>query len=674
MADRASGVVKRLESEVTCPLCLDIFTEPKRLPCDHVYCRECLRGLALRSTTGSISCPECRTDIPVPNFDVTVFTTPHQVNRLIEMYQNNLSLAETSTPQVATCGVHNSQPLDLYCETCETLVCRDCIILTCAKKNHVHGFVDEMVKKYQTDLQRQMEPVKHLRQQISTALDNIVAADRELERRKEEKLRDIQSTFDAFSEIIERERRYLTESVESSSQKQEDLNSAKRNEISEALKKLNDLIQYTEIASLQESKFDFLQGIGNRKQSIDIVHECSRSLTLQPATAPEVEVELLDPMDIKKLFGEKNLVYRKGDVVRGRIQTSLELTNIPALAISEIFLYLHPHGVWNPFSKTNVVAELCCCHRDSVQVAHVKKVATDKYSLSFSLETRGHHELHIKCNDTHICGSPIPVYITIHPDQIMAAGKPEVTPLHKVAGIKCHWKQLILSQIEKGILLLDSSSKSIVRTIPLPGVFEVLFDGTHIYATDSEQHRLVKMDMNGIIIKATGRKGNRPGEFNFPNGIRLSKDSEIFVCDSRNHRIQVFDTDLNLIRVIGRRGSGNGCFEHPDDLTFDERDNLYVADERNHRIQVLTPQGEHILNIGKCGKGLGEIEHPISVAIHKNLVYVTDCNNKRISVFKTTGEFVATFGEELLTDPECIAIDENGYIHVTDGRSRLITF
>ena len=108
----------------------------------------------------------------------------------------------------------------------------------------------------------------------------------------------------------------------------------------------------------------------------------------------------------------------------------------------------------------------------------------------------------------------------------------------------------------------------------------------------------------------------------------------MYVCDTSNHRIQVFDTDLNLIRVIGRKGSGNGCFDSPDDLAFDHCGNLYVADEINRRIQVLTPQGEHIRNIGKCGKGLGEIEKPISVAIHKNLVYITDCHNKRISVFK----------------------------------------
>lgn len=99
------------------------------------------------------------------------------------MYQNNLALAETETAvsQLTTCGVHNSQPLVLYCETCEALVCRDCVITTCAKKNHVHGFVDEMVKKYRTDLHREIEPVKHLQQQMSTALDNIAAAEKETE-------------------------------------------------------------------------------------------------------------------------------------------------------------------------------------------------------------------------------------------------------------------------------------------------------------------------------------------------------------------------------------------------------------------------------------------------------------------------------------------------------------
>ena len=61
----------------------------------------------------------------------------------------------------------------------------------------------------------------------------------------------------------------------------------------------------------------------------------------------------------------------------------------------------------------------------------------------------------------------------------------------------------------------------------------------------------------------------------------------------------------------------------------------------------------------------------VSAAI--NMIYITDMY-ERISVFKLTGEFVTTFGEKILTHPECIAIDDNGYIHVSDSRSRIVTF
>ena len=55
-------------------------------------------------------------------------------------------------------------------------------------------------------------------------------------------------------------------------------------------------------------------------------------------------------------------------------------------------------------------------------------------------------------------------------------------------------------------------------------------------------------------------------------------------------------------------------------------------------------------------------------------MYVTDIDNKHISVFKTTGEFVTTFGEEKLVFPECIAIDDDGFIYVTDSRSNVKKF
>ena len=272
MAEGKSGVLRRLESEVTCPLCLDIFTDPKRLPCDHVYCKECLRGLGLQSVTGkSISCPECRRDIPIPNNDVTNFPTPHQVNRLIEMHLKSAKTeAETPQPAAATCKLHKCQSLDLYCETCESLVCGHCIVNTCGKKKHDYGFIDEMVKKHQADLHRELEPVRKLHLQMSSALDTISSMEVELQSTKRENLQQIESTFDALVEILERERKYFKESVEKTFQVKENFNSTKKNKVSKTLENITSLIHYIEVASPQRSKQEFLADIDLTRQRIKI--------------------------------------------------------------------------------------------------------------------------------------------------------------------------------------------------------------------------------------------------------------------------------------------------------------------------------------------------------------------------------------------------------------------
>ena len=661
MAEGQSGVLRRLESEVTCPLCLDIFTDPKRLPCDHVYCKECLRGLELRSVTGSISCPECRSDVPIPNNDVANFPTPHQVNRLIEMHLKSVKTA-TPQPAAATCKLHNSQSLDLYCETCKSLVCGHCIAKTCAKKNHEYGFVNEMVEKYQTDLNRELEPVKRLHLQISSALDTISAMEVELQSKREEKLQKIESTFDALAEILERERKQVKESVENIFQVKESFNATKKKEVSKTLENITFLIHYIEVASPQRSKPEFLADIDHTRQRIKDLDTCSRSLQLEPTQSPEMEVELLDPAELEDLCKTRNFTY----TLNGRVERLFDLTNIPVERTTEIPLNLRTQNL-DIFGKDTVQSELLC-HNNSTQTVCVKRVSADKYTLSVTPKLRGRHELVIKYINKHICGSPLPVYVTMEPHLVVANKTPQVVEFPQVGGIKCHRGKLFVNKLKENISVLDSWTKFTEKIIPVPGVSEVDTDGCHIYASDMVKNRIVKMDLNGTVIKSTGRKGYHPGEFNFPNGIRLSKDDKLYVCDSRNNRIQVFNKDLSFERLIGEN------YRCPDDLDFDEAGNLYIVDQLQHCIQVLTPQGQRIRNIGGYGSGQGKLDNPTSATIHRNMIYVTDVFNKRISVFKLTGEFVTTFGKGFLTRPICIAIDDNGYIHVSDNRSRLVTF
>ena len=135
----AEGRVKQvLEKEITCALCLDIFKEPNKLPCDLVYCKDCLRGLAQYSLNTTISCPECRILSQVPGKDVNNFPTAFQTNRLIEAFHQVQVQVDTDSPEM--CQVHLTQPLAIYCETCKKELCRDCVLMTKKHASHEYGF------------------------------------------------------------------------------------------------------------------------------------------------------------------------------------------------------------------------------------------------------------------------------------------------------------------------------------------------------------------------------------------------------------------------------------------------------------------------------------------------------------------------------------------------------
>ena len=187
---------------------------------------------------------------------------------------------------------------------------------------------------------------------------------------------------------------------------------------------------------------------------------------------------------------------------------------------------------------------------------------------------------------------------------------------------------------------------------------------------DSKLHKFSK---DGRCVESVGGRGEAPGMFGFPNGIRV-RDNQIFVCDSWNHRIQVFDTNLHLLKVIGKKGKGKGEFNQPSDLDFDETGNMYVADSFNNQIQVLSPKGKYTGTIGKKGKYPGQLDHPVTIKVNGELLYVTELQNNRVSVFYTSGALCTTFGEGYLNKPGGITIDEDGFVYVSCSQSQVLVF
>ncbi|KAE8636972.1 hypothetical protein XENTR_v10003235 [Xenopus tropicalis] len=52
-----------LRDELSCSICLSIYTDPVSLPCGHNFCRGCIGGvLGTQEGSGAYSCPECRAE------------------------------------------------------------------------------------------------------------------------------------------------------------------------------------------------------------------------------------------------------------------------------------------------------------------------------------------------------------------------------------------------------------------------------------------------------------------------------------------------------------------------------------------------------------------------------------------------------------------------------------
>ncbi len=145
-------------------------------------------------------------------------------------------------------------------------------------------------------------------------------------------------------------------------------------------------------------------------------------------------------------------------------------------------------------------------------------MTSEIYSLTFEPCQSGRHELEIKYLDSVTCR--IPICVTMQPECMLLSEK-----VNDATGIK-YYKFTCGEDL--GIAVLDPLPLNIKKVInTTPGCSELLIDSLHIYVTNDVDHKVIKMDMNGSVVASTGSLGSGPGRFNFPSGIRLSKDSEI---------------------------------------------------------------------------------------------------------------------------------------------------
>ncbi len=139
--------------------------------------------------------------------------------------------------------------------------------------------------------------------------------------------------------------------------------------------------------------------------------------------------------------------------------------------------------------------------------------------------------------------------------------------------------------------------------------------------------KVLKFDKDGNFIRAWGKKGKGPGEFDIAHSVAVDGQGRVHVADRNNQRIQVFDADGGFIRESRHPGTPCGLFIAPDQ-------HLWLAHGHAGRLMKLDLDGNVLGVTGSQGKAPGQFGEAHFLAVSaKGDVYVADTLNWRVQKF-----------------------------------------
>ena len=737
----AKQALKKLEDQLTCAICLDAFKDPKLLQCFHVYCKDCLQRLVVTDRQGqlSLSCPTCRQSTLLPpatgvsglqsafhihhlfeiqdalekvkepkkvqcdkcktprpatsycrdcgEFICAMCTTIHgewdafSKHEVVALEQLESKMKQVDTLKKVTlyCSLHEGKELELYCETCEELICHNCTV----KKHRDHQY-DLVVDTFDTHKAKITESVKPIESQLSVvnkSLEEIDLQSAKLNDHRETNKAAAQKQAQQLHDLIERRKMELFSQIDQQTEMKLKNLAAQKDEVEVVQTQLVSCQSFVKESLRTGSKGEVMKV---KKAVMKRVREMTDNFNpdmLPPCECANVKfISSPHPVQACQQFGKVylQLVSPKACYALGEGLKEAKPNQTARVVLHTVDS--KGRAVSTPIET--LTCELVSEITDKRIDCSVKQIQASQFEISYQITNGGRYQLSIKVDDEHIKGSPFAIKARNLNQPMSVIGdvkQPSCITIDKMGNILVteDGKRCVSVFSAKGEKLQSFGSEQ--SLIP-HGV--AVDDGGCIVVVDTRQHRILKFTSDGKLVTTVGKCGISQLEFSVPIGAVIHPHNKrLYVADQFNHHIQVLNPELTCHNTFGSQGSENGEFRNPTDVAFDNTGNAYVADASNNRIQVFTADGEFLRKFGKEGEGKGRLRGPSRIEVSKeNMVYVAERDNHRISIFTLEGKFLTSFGTKgnqsgQFNMPRGIAVDENGVIYVCDnGNNRLQLF
>ena len=723
----AQKALQKLKEQLTCSICLEHYTDPKLLKCFHVFCEKCVAPLARqtrREGVQTVKCPNCRQRTNLPPNGVAGLRSAFPIHHLFDIHDTLekvrapakvqcskckkrkaacycrtckfickrckdfhsewdefssheiISLEQVTTDvlnrvspakKVLLCPSHPEKPVDLFCETCEEMICRDCIVRV--HHDHQYDLVQVAFPKHKEVIVASLQPVKKQLDSVTNALESLDTLCDQITDQRQALKTEVKSNVRQIHQALEvREEKVLTQIDEMADQKLKNT-AGQRDQMQLVLKQLTGCCEFVEDSlktGSQEEILNIKKSVVNQVQDITI----------------EFKLDMLLPKE------EVNMQFYHGnreELVQschqfGRI-ASIPLDPSKCLAEGEglhiavlgetATARIHLQTIEGKSCTYPVDVQFELVSRDgSSRVRGKAKQTGDRCAISYNPECSGQYRLHICVENVSIARSPffISAFTT--------------TPTNVITGLNQPWGVAVTDQgqvlvAEHGhrvtIINCDGERRSFGTRGCEQGQTND-HDPVHVAPTKSGGMMVCNTSVGDIqMFSFDGILVNHQAPFSLSHGIAVHPHTnKIYVTNPNANLIQILNTDLTPSGSFGGMGSDNGQLNSPRSIAFDGTGNLFVADHDNNRVQIFTADGEYVCQFGKKGDGEGDLNGPSGVEIDSSgIVYISEMGNNRISVFTRDGKFLRSFGSRgngpgQFNWPTDVAVGTDGKIYIAD--------
>ena len=703
---------QQIEEEITCSICGDLFTDPKTIPCLHTFCKQCIeKSIESNKKMASIvCCPLCRT--PLARDDISSVPTNFTINRLVEIFGKRKEAGKSLALKEIKCSnCEDGLPAVTWCVECENSLCEHCNDAhqrMKAFKTHTIVAVEQFVKNPKLVLSTPEKPEackSHGKQALDLyckTCSSLICRDCTLKDHPRET-----HDFDFIDDVVDEEREKIKQAttplkqllervrngikrIEESDKEIDVKSDANRRKIRGVYGEVYRLLKQQEEEALE--KVDTIKM--SLKKTLAIQKENAKFMESQLVSCVEFSDDAISTNRTRQLLTYKNsIIDRVEDLTKQVEHASID----PECRADDMIVRCGKpvEFISDPLCNVSGIPHLPHCSvsgprpliiSDAVETsAQVTVTLKDNYGFSVVQQSK---DIEIRCNK-------------------------EVEFLQNVRieeesnGLYHIWynpkrKDHLLSVYWRGLVVNDEEVKVSVNIRDYANIEEEV-KVIDKYGPNNEQlkypYLMAKGPNNEVIVRnystsqlvifdeqlqyshVIGGRGNGNGKFCCIIGIVVDNKGYLYVADSGLHCIQKFTLNGQFVSQFGIKSTTEGQFNAPYGLVLSQSELLFVCDCNNHRIQVFKNE-IFSYTFGHYGRDSGCFNHPRDLTLNSNedQLFITEEHNHRVQVFTPSGQFLRIFGNFTdipfkLQDPVGIYyMPDNHLLIISKGDDRVLVF